>query len=150
MHALELGDALTRLGYQPTVFALDVAGAGFFRQTLCATSCLSASAVWHDVRAMVETRVADYVRHFERAENRHFGVWHAQDGISGNALATLSDRGLIPSFARTVHHVDTFDDERLRALQLRAISAADHLFVVGRLWRDRLVRELNRDSFRRL
>ena len=95
---------------------------------------------------MVETRVADYVRYFECAKHRRFDVWHAQDGISGNALATLKERGLISGFARTVHHVDTFADERVRVLQLRAIKAADHLFVVGRLWRDWLIRELDRDA----
>ncbi len=146
VHALELGDALTRLGYGTTVFAPDATGAGFFRDTVCTASCVAASPVGRDVRRMVETRVADYVRHFERAENRRFDAWHAQDGISGNALATLKERGLIPSFARTVHHVDTFDDERLRTLQLRAIEAADHLFVVSRLWRDWLARELGREA----
>ena len=146
MHALELGDALSRLGHEATVFAPDAAGVGFFRATRCATVCVAAIAGRRDVRAMVETRVADYVRHFECAEHRRFDVWHAQDGISGNALATLKERGLISGFARTVHHVDTFADERVRALQLRAIRAADHLFVVGRLWRDWLTRELDRDA----
>jgi glycosyltransferase-like protein len=146
VHALELGDALHRLGYAATVFAPDATGAGFFRDTLCATSCVAASPVGRDLRKMVEMRVADYVRHFESPANRRFDVWHAQDGISANALATLKERGLIDGFARTVHHVDTFEDERLRALQLRAIKQADHLFVVGRLWRDWLARELARDS----
>ena len=79
-------------------------------------------------------------------EHRGFDVWHAQDGISGNALATLKERGLISGFARTVHHVDTFDDQRLCALQTRSIVAADRLFVVGRLWRDWLAREFGRDA----
>jgi glycosyltransferase-like protein len=95
---------------------------------------------------MVETRVADYLRHFAGTEHRRFDVWHAQDSISGNALATLKGRGLISGFARTVHHVDTFDDERLYALQTRSIEAADHLFVVGRVWRDWLAREFGRDA----
>jgi glycosyltransferase-like protein len=147
VHALELGDALTRLGHHVTVFAPDATGAGFFRDTLCATSCVAASPVGpSQVRAIVETRVADYVRHFARPENRRFDVWHAQDGISGNALATLKERGLIAACARTLHHVDTFDDERLNALQIRAIGAADHLFVVGRVWRDWIVREFGRDA----
>jgi len=146
VHALELGDALARLGHRPTVLAPDSTGAGFFRATLCATRCIPASPAGPSVRAMVETRVADYVRHFEHAENRRFDIWHTQDGISANALATLRERGLIGAFARTVHHVDSFADERLTALQLRAIKAADRLFVVGRLWRDWLARELNRDA----
>ena len=146
VHALELGDALTRLGYDATVFAPDPTGAGFFRGTLCATVAVAASAAGGDVRALVEARAADYVRHFQRPENRRFDVWHAQDGISANALATLKERGLIHGFARTVHHVDSFDDERLRALQLRAITAADQLFVVGRVWGDWLARKLGREA----
>jgi glycosyltransferase-like protein len=141
VHALELGDALTRLGHDVTVFAPDSTGAGFFRGTLCRTLCIPAAPVGRGLRALVETRVAEYVRHFERAENRRFDVWHAQDGISGNALATLKERGFISRFARTVHHIDTFADERVGDLQKRAIKTADQLFVVGRLWRDRLARD---------
>ena len=37
VHALELGDALTRLGHDVTVHAPDPCGAGFFRPTLCRT-----------------------------------------------------------------------------------------------------------------
>ena len=146
VHALELGDALGPLGFDATVFAPDAAGVGFFRATKCATVCVAGSPVGRGVRSMVETRVADYVRYFECAKHRRFDVWHAQDGISGNGLATLKERGLISGFARTVHHVDTFADESVRVLQLRAIKAADHLFVVGRLWRDWLIRELDRDA----
>jgi glycosyltransferase-like protein len=148
VHALELGDALCRFGHSATVFAPDPTGAGFFRDTLCETASVAASPADRNVRAMVETRIADYVRHFERggAGSRHFDVWHAQDGISANALATLKERRMIPGFARTVHHVDTFDDARLCALQLRAIKAADRLFVVSRLWRTWLARELELEA----
>jgi glycosyltransferase-like protein len=141
VHALELGDALCRLGHDATVHAPDANGAGFFRQTRCATVSVAASPVGRSVTAMVETRIADYVRHFEAADRRNFDVWHAQDGISGNALATLKDRGVIGGFGRTVHHVDAFADPRLQALQAQAIASADCLFAVSRLWRDRLARE---------
>jgi glycosyltransferase-like protein len=146
VHALELGDALCRLDHAATVFAPDPSGAGFFRDTRCETVRVAASPAARDVWAMVEARIADYLRHFERAERRRFDIWHAQDGISGNALATLKERGLIPGFARTVHHVNIFDDQRLRALQTRAVKTADHLFVVGRMWRDWLAREFGRDA----
>jgi glycosyltransferase-like protein len=143
VHALELGDALCRLGHDATVHAPDASGVGFFRQTRCATVSVAASPVGRNVVAMVETRIADYVRHFEVADRRNFDVWHAQDGISGNALATLKERGLIGGFARTVHHVDTFADSRLSALQARAIASADRLFAVSCLWRDWLAREFD-------
>jgi glycosyltransferase-like protein len=140
VHALELGDALTRLGHEATVHAPDASGAGFFRKTLCNTVCVPASLAGRDVTALVETRVSDYLRHFDQAKNRRFDVWHAQDGISGNALATLRELGLIAGFARTVHHVDGFADRRLMTLQARAIVAADRLLAVSRLWQDWLAR----------
>jgi glycosyltransferase-like protein len=144
VHALEIGDALSRLGHDATVHAPDASGTGFFRATRCETVSVAASPVGRDVTSMVETRVADYLRHFEAAERRKFDIWHAQDGISGNALATLKERGLIGGFARTVHHVDTFADPRLLALQERAIASADRLFAVSRLWRDWLAQRYGR------
>jgi len=144
VHALEVSDALVRLGHEAVVHAPDPKGTGFFRPTICRTISVEASAIGPDTAEMVETRAADYVRHFEKPRNRGFDVFHAQDGISGNALATLKERGLIEGFARTVHHVDTFGDPRLSALQTRAILSADRLFVVSRTWRDHL-----RDRFDR-
>jgi glycosyltransferase-like protein len=134
VHALELGDALVRLGYEAVVHAPDPRGIGFFRETLCQTVSVPAEAAGVDVAAMVRRRVDDYVRHFECMANREFDVFHAQDSISGNALADLKGRGLIARFARTVHHVDVFDDPRLCDLQERAIVAADRHFVVSRHW----------------
>jgi glycosyltransferase-like protein len=148
VHALELGDALCRLGYDATVHAPDAGRRGFFRGALARTVGVAASPVGRSVATMVETRIADYLRHFERAEHRGFDVWHAQDGISANALATLKERGLIAGFARTVHHVDDFTDPRIAALQSRAILSADRLFVVSRLWRDFLAREYGREAVR--
>ncbi|HSI39893.1 MAG TPA: MSMEG_0565 family glycosyltransferase [Xanthobacteraceae bacterium] len=136
VHALELGDALARLGHAAVVHAPDPKGRGFFRPTVCGTVCVPAAPAGTDVAEMVETRIADYVAHFAVPANRRFDVFHAQDGISGNALASLKARGLIHGFARTVHHVDDFADPRLAALQQRAIVSADRHFVVSRLWQD--------------
>jgi glycosyltransferase-like protein len=146
VHSLELGDALTRLGQDVTVFAPDPLGKGFFRETLCKTVCIPASSAGKNVREMVEIRIADYLRYFSEPKNRKFDIWHAQDGISGNALATLKELGRIPAFVRTVHHVDSFDDERLNILQSRAIRTAARRFVVSRLWRDFLAREFSLDA----
>ena len=146
VHALELGDALTRMGHEAVVHAPDAKGGGFFRDTLCATRCVPASPVDTDTTEMVKIRIADYVRHFENPAHRAFDVFHAQDGISGNALATLKENGLVHRFGRTVHHVDDFADSKLAALQARAITSADELFVVSRTWKDHLQEHFERDS----
>jgi glycosyltransferase-like protein len=146
VHALELGDALTRLGHAATVHAPAEHGRDFFRQTLCRTVTVPASPVGANTTTMVETRIADYVRYFEQHTHRRFDVFHAQDGISANALATLKDRGLIGAFARTVHHIDFFPDPRLQSLQDRSIASADQLFVVSQLVRGQLQERFQRDA----
>jgi glycosyltransferase-like protein len=143
VHALELVAALTRLGHVAVVHAPDRTGRGFFRSSIAPTVSVAASATDAGVTSMVETRIADYVRHFENPAHRRFDVFHAQDGISGNALATLKQRGLIRRYARTVHHVDDFNDPRLRQLDQRSIIHADRLFVVSRLWQDRLKADMS-------
>jgi glycosyltransferase-like protein len=145
VHALALAEALTELGHEAVVHAPD-RGGGFFRPARCPTVCVPASPAGSDVAAMVEIRAADYVRWFADPRHRDFDVFHAQDGISGNALATLKEKGLIGRFARTVHHVDSFADPRLQRLQERAIADADRLMVVSRLWRDALMQSHGREA----
>jgi glycosyltransferase-like protein len=146
VHAIELADALTRLGHEAVVHAPDAAGKGFFRAPLSPAVAVKASPVGKDVAEMVRVRIADYLRHFEPPENREFDVFHAQDGISGNALATLKQRGTIRRFARTVHHVDHFSDPRIAEWQARSIVEADELFTVSALWQQHLVSAFGRDA----
>jgi glycosyltransferase-like protein len=61
-------------------------------------------------------------------------VLHAQDSISGNALAELRAEGTIRGFVRTVHHLDAFRDPRLAQWQRRAYADADAVFCVSEVW----------------
>ena len=142
VHALALGEALTALGHEAVVHAPARPGQRFFREPACETVLVPAAPSGDGLAALVETRVGDYVAHFEKGAQRSFDVYHAHDGISGNALATLKARGAICGFARTVHHVDAFADPRIEALQARSIVQADRHFVVSRHWQARL-----RDGF---
>lgn len=146
VHTLELAEALTRLGHEPVVHAPDEHGRGFFRETSCETVSVPAGAAPRPVFEMVEQRIDEYVSYFSRAETRSFDIWHAQDGISGNALAQLKLRGLVPAFVRTVHHIDAFADPRVVKLQQRAIETADHLLVVSRLWQETIARDYGREA----
>ncbi|GLS61447.1 glycosyl transferase family 1 [Methylobacterium haplocladii] len=85
---------------------------------------------------LVRTRIADYLRHFGSPAACDFDVFHAHDGIGGNALAILRHRRLIPGFVRTVHHVDDFSDRLLAEWQHRAIHEATRLLTVSRIWAD--------------
>ncbi|MBF2714462.1 MSMEG_0565 family glycosyltransferase [Agrobacterium vitis] len=134
VHAMQLSEALTALGHAVTLHAPDPKGAGFFRPPACDTACFPVPPAPANMTAMVEQRIADYISHFEQAENRDFDVFHAHDGISGNALATLKDHGLIPGFVRTIHHIDQFEDPRLMVLQDRSIQRADAFLAVSAAW----------------
>lgn len=141
VHALELADALTDLGHHAAVHAADPRGAGFFRATRCRTVGVPARAVSGGLAELVETRIEDYLAFFDRPGARHHDVYHAQDGISGNALATLRERGRIPAYALTVHHLDHQADPRVAARQARALRNADRVFCVSRMWQDALARD---------
>jgi glycosyltransferase-like protein len=142
VHALALSEALTGLGHDVVLHAPDAKGHGFFRAARCEMRPFPVAPAAPDMHAMIEQRVADYVEHFSDSHNRGFDVYHAQDGISGNALATLKARGLISGYVRTVHHLDAFADPRVARLQTRSIREADAWMTVSSVWRDRL-----RDDF---
>jgi glycosyltransferase-like protein len=144
VHAIELADALTRLGHEAVVHAPDATGKGFFRAPITPAVTVMASSAGKNVADMVRLRIADYVRHFEAPGHRRFDLFHAQDAISGNALATLKQRGTIKRFARTVHHIDNFFDSRLSDWQTRSIAQADELFVVSGLWQKQIASDFGR------
>lgn len=140
VHALEVADALAQAGHDVVVHAPDPSGAGFFRDTRCRTVALPAQPMAGGLFEMVDARSAEYVAYFSAPRAERFDLYHAQDGISGNALARLRELGAIPGFLRTVHHLDAFTDARLAARQMRAVTAADRVLCVSRLWQDVLAR----------
>ena len=140
VHAMHVAEALTELGCVVVLHAPDAKGEGFFRTPKCEARPFPVKPTSADTFAMIEQRVEDYVAHFSIPPNRGFDIYHAQDGISGNALAALKQRGLISAFVRTVHHIDDFPDARIARLQSRAIHAADACVTVSAQWRDRLAR----------
>lgn len=142
VHALELSEALTGLGHHVTLHAPDAGGTGFFRKTNCETVAIPVAPALSGMTGMVVQRINDYVEYFAGAATRDFDIFHAHDGISGNALATLKQRGLIHGFARTVHHIDTFADPVLVELQDRSIAMADVHFTVSGKWRSILADDM--------
>ncbi len=146
VHACALAEALTEIGHDVVLFAVDDAERDFARPPRCAYRRIAVEPVREGVVAFVRRRIAAYVDYFSQTENalgedaneRTFDIYHAQDGISANALATLVERGVIASFVRTVHHIDDFADADLAALQDRSIARAARCYVVSNLWRKKL------------
>ncbi len=131
IHTLELAEALARLGHEPVVHAPDPAGVGFPRAVKVETRLVLASPNQTDVHTTILNRIGDYTRHFAQTRHRDFDLYHAQDGVSGNALLNLRRAGLISRALRTVHHLDDFADQRLTLLDRTAIIASDGLFAAS-------------------
>ncbi len=141
VHTLELAEALTRLGHRVRVFALDKDGTGFGRKT-CFSTCTVPAAPMpvDDIDALIRQRIDEFVRFFETHLER-YDVYHAQDCLSANALAILKQRGHVPHFVRTVHHVENFRSPYLQACQQKSIDQPDRCLCVSELWQQVLAQD---------
>ncbi|ACC73677.1 MSMEG_0565 family glycosyltransferase [Paraburkholderia phymatum] len=138
VHTLELGRALHEAGQDVTIFAPSVGGAPMFRASPCRVVLAPATAHGNDTVTTVQTRIDALKAALLKEGAAAFDVLHAQDGISGNALAELREAGKIRGFVRTVHHLDAFDDSRLSAWQRRAYADADTVLCVSDTWTRKL------------
>ncbi|WP_437675968.1 MSMEG_0565 family glycosyltransferase [Sorangium sp. So ce131] len=145
VHTVELAEALHDLGASVCVYALNKDQGGFYRPLRCPSVLVPAAPPPAGIDAVVEQRIAELVVGLRAAGARH-DVWHAQDCISANALATLRAEGRVPHFLRTVHHLDDYDSPYLRACQERSVREADMCLVVSEAWRKTLRAELGVDA----
>lgn len=135
VHTLELAEALHDAGHEVTVIAPALPGQTLFRPLRCALEAVPVGPAPTELAEMVEDRVTALVAHLaQRIAGRPFDVMHAQDSLTGNALATLRERSLIKGYMRTVHHLDEFDDPRVAAWQLRGFLHADQVLCVSHTW----------------
>ncbi len=148
VHTLELAEALAELGHQPCVFGLDKDGNGFYRDVGCQTVAVPASPCDRGIEALIKQRIQEFVDFFETyfetdsaTHNADFDVYHAQDCLSANALAELKQRGKIPAFARTVHHIEDFKSPYLQDCQEKSIYQSDRCLCVSDIWQKALDRD---------
>lgn len=148
VHALELAEALQTQGHQVTLIAAGMPGQRLFRPTRAQVSVAPVGVLPTSLVPAVRARIDAVAAHLRTLDLSAFDVLHSQDSITANALADLKDEGRIEGFMRTVHHLDTFDDERLTRWQARGVLQADRLLCVSALWRDVLARDWQRQARR--
>ncbi|MEM5367504.1 MSMEG_0565 family glycosyltransferase [Paraburkholderia azotifigens] len=141
VHTLELARALREAGQDVTVFAPSVGGAPMFRASPCRVVLAPVAAHGGDTVKMVQTRIDALKAALLEEGVSGFDVLHAQDSISGNALAELREMGRIRGYVRTVHHLDTFDNPCLSEWQRRAFADADTVLCVSDAWTKRMRNE---------
>lgn len=145
VHAACLAEALTRLGVDTTLYALAKDGDGFFRDVSCKLALLPAGPAPAETRRLIEQRIGELARGL-RALGKPGSVYHAEDCLSANGLSAARSALRPALVARTVHHVEPFEDPYLAACQRRSIVEAEHLFVVSRFTEREVRAEYGRTS----
>jgi glycosyltransferase-like protein len=131
VHTAALADALTRVGADVTVYALDKNGRGFFRPLASKLVLVPASKAPPTTAELVRVRSAELAQFLAREAPRHH-VFHAEDCLSTSGLLALRERGTRLDITRTVHHVERFEDPYLDHCQRRSIVESNACFAVSR------------------
>lgn len=136
VHTLELAEALRRRGHAITVIASAEPGERLFREIGFPVETIALPQLQGDLVAQVAQRIDALVEALPALLARGaFDLLHAQDSLSGNALALLREAGcVLPPWLRTVHHLDDFSQPLLNRWQERAWRAADGVACVSDGW----------------
>ena len=147
IHTLELAEALTNLGHQVSVFALDKDGQGFHRPTSFQAWPVPAATCNGGIDQLIQQRIGEFVSFFQQHPHP-YDIYHAQDCLSANALAILKQQGRIPHFVRTVHHIEDFQSLYLQRCQEQSIYQPDRCLCVSDLWQQVLAQEYDIQAHR--
>ncbi|MBW7458363.1 MSMEG_0565 family glycosyltransferase [Paenibacillus sepulcri] len=148
VHTLALAEAMNRRGCQVKVFALGLGGtSGFYRPIEAEERVIPFSARAGET---FESRVIRYIETYtaglEAEPLEQFDIHHVQDCISANSLSRLKEKGRVPFFIRTVHHLDDFTTPALVDCQQKSVIRPEALITVSDYWRKRLSDDIGRNS----
>ena len=167
IHTLELAEALQEKGHQVCIYALDKDNIGFHRPLNCPYKLVPTKPAIErqlllqrkqsyfnneieetncdPVDELIKQRIQEFIDYLNR-ETETYDIYHSQDCISSNALKILRDRGKIPHFMRTVHHIDEFNSPYLQECHDRSILEPDLCLCVSNYWRQELQQQYQIDA----
>lgn len=133
IHTLELAEALHALGQQVCVYVLDKDGEGFDYSLSCDYKLIPAQPVTGGIEVLVQQRIQEFVNYLSQS-GQTYDCYHAQDCISANALSILRNKGRVPHFVRTIHHIEDYNSPYLQQCQERSIRDPDLCLCVSDYW----------------
>lgn len=159
IHTLELAEALQKEGHHVCIYALDKDKIGFHRPLNCLSKLIPtkpaadrelllqrkqkyfkgeiAEQDLNPVDELIKQRIQEFISYLER-ETETYDIYHSQDCISSNVLKVMRDKGSIPHFIRTVHHIDEFNSSYLQQCHDRSILEPDLCLCVSNYWQQQL------------
>ena len=147
VHALNLSDALEKLGNEVHLFSLKKKGEkafphGFYKETHIPFDIYSYNSTGRtvgDVRRMIDA----YIKRLPL----DYDIYHTQDCVGANALYELKrSKELKAPTVRTVHHVDEFRGKTLTEFQERSINLLDERITVSKYWKKILKKDFKVDA----
>jgi glycosyltransferase-like protein len=148
VHTLALAEALQDAGCEVVIYALGQNGTtSFFRPVKTVFKLIPfSSRPNEEFESRILRYIDTYVEALEEEPLEMIDIHHAQDCISANSLYRLREKGLIPFFCRTVHHLDDFTSPVLIQCQNRSVIGPDALITVSCYWQNRLETIYKRSS----
>lgn len=136
VHTLELATALKARGHRVALVAAAEHGERLFREVDFPVHLVPLPDLHGPLEEQVAQRIDALVQHLPALlRSGGFDLLHAQDSLSGNALARLKAGGrALPPWLRTVHHLDRFASPRLMAWQESAWREADGVACISDTW----------------
>ncbi len=115
VHTLELATALTELGHEVCVYALDKDGQGFERTIPATVKLVPAQPPPTELSpdqatdALIRQRIQEFVDYFLAHPQENYDIYHAQDCIGANALVQRRQMGRVANVVRTDPHIEDYD-----------------------------------------
>ena len=167
IHTIELAEALQREGHQVCIYALDKDNIGFHRPLNCPSKLVPTKPAGDrklllqsqkdylqgavenrnldPVDELIKQRIQEFIDYLSQ-ETKTYDIYHSQDCISTNSLKVLRDKGIVPNFIRTVHHIDEFNSPYLQECHDRSISEPDLCLCVSNYWQEQLQQQYQIDA----
>jgi glycosyltransferase-like protein len=151
VHSTKLAEHLAKLGVEVEIFSLcNTNGVRrerqikFYRPLEVPYTIYPFKQRSQDVISFVKQMIGEY----EKNLPKDFDLYHTHDCVGGNALCSLKKNNEIQApTVRTIHHLDTFQNNGLLKFQEMAARNCDYKLVVSKFWKNYVKDRLNIDSY---
>ena len=144
-HTLALTEHLQEMGQDVHIFTLGKTEQDTFPRSVSVPFTLIPAFVQPDIDEPLDERIQRYIQTYYEYLLEYlpdpFDIYHAQDCISANALWRIREDGLIPSFIRTIHHIEDFTSDSLIECQNNSIYRPNFHIVVSNYWQQLIANE---------